>query len=223
MHANFRPARQAWLGAIALLHFAALMAWRPAAHHVDEVTAGAAGELVFLAPPPARRSAGQDRSPQPARHARQAPAERPAPPPVASDTVRPDAPPAASEASPQTITLPARSSQDADPFARPAAQEETLLAKARKSAAGIDRQLRKESLNKFATIVNEDTALGLAISGGPAPKLSEPESYTGANGIVHKRYMLRGKVVCEEVDHIGTGGHDPFRSGSKARLVQCPR
>lgn len=49
------------------------------------------------------------------------------------------------------------------------------------------------------------------------------ESFAGANGVVHKRYMLRGEMVCEEVDHIGTGGHDVFRKGSKARLVKCPK
>lgn len=205
MQADFRPARRAWLIVIALGHVAVLMAWRPIARHAADATTRADGVLMLLDLPPAPVL------PEPAQHARQNSAPRPAQPPVAS------------EESPQSITLPANISVPDDPFAKPTEPAETMRDKARKSAAGIDRQLRKESLNKFATIVNEDTALGLAISGGPATKLSEPESYMGANGVIHKRSMLRGKIVCEEVDHIGVGGRDPFRSGSTARYVRCPK
>ncbi|HEY0586989.1 MAG TPA: hypothetical protein VGD52_12710, partial [Pseudoduganella sp.] len=152
-----------------------------------------------------------------------APRLRPAGPSAAAAPARP----ASAEAMPQSITLPAAASesanQPADPFAKPAAPAESLLERTRKSAASVDRQLRKESLNKFATIVDDDKAAALSITGGPPPRAFEPESFTGANGVVHKRYLLRGKMVCEEVDHIGIGGHDPFRKGSKARLVKCPK
>ncbi len=213
MQADLRPARCAWLIVIALGHVAVLMAWRPTARQAIDAAPRVGGELVFVTMPPAKPR--DEMAPPPrtgvAHRSRQALAEHLAPPP------------AAGEASQPAISPPANADFPADPFAKPVVPSETLRDKVRKSVAGIDRQLRKESLNKFATIVNEDTALGLAISGGPAPKLSAPESYMGANGIVHKRYMLRGKVVCEEVDHIGVGGGDPFRSGSRARLVQCPR
>ncbi|WP_426340410.1 hypothetical protein ACN9MZ_00540 [Pseudoduganella sp. S-14] len=212
MQANavHRPLRRAWLVLIALGHLAVLTAWRPAARQAQQMAGQPEGELILLKLPPLQAAAPQ------------APA-RPAPPPVASEAARPDAPPAATEAMPQSITLPSPASEPADPFARPLAPAENLLEKVRKSAASVDRQLRKESLNKFATMVDEDKAAGLSITGGLPPRPFEPESFAGTNGMVHKRYMLRGKMVCEEVDHIGIGGHDPFRNGSKARLVRCPK
>ena len=238
--AEFRPARRAWLVAIALGHLAVLMAWRPAARHGGPADSRPDGALVLLTlssairprplelppPPPriaraapVRADAGQEAG----REAQAAPA-RPAPPPVASHAALPDAPPAATDDNaPRSITLPAAAAGAADPFAQPVAPGETLREKLRRSAAGIDRQLRKESLNKFATIVNDESAAGLSISGGPARAPAGPENFTSANGIVHKRYMLRGEMVCEEVDHIGVGGHDPFRNGSKVRLVKCPK
>jgi hypothetical protein len=227
MQANavHRPLRRAWLVLIALGHLAVLTAWRPAARQAQQMAGQPEGELILLKlPQPIRRRPAElpPRLPtlQPA--APQTPA-RPAPSPVASEAARPDAPPAAIEAMPQSITLPSPASEPADPFARPLAPAENLLEKVRKSAASVDRQLRKESLNKFATMVDEDKAAGLSITGGLPPRPFEPESFAGTNGMVHKRYMLRGKMVCEEVDHIGIGGHDPFRNGSKARLVRCPK
>lgn len=232
--ADFRPARRAWLLAIALGHLAVLMAWRPAARHAGDAAARPEGELVFLTlpqairprpaavPPPPPRLAPAAAAPVAASSAQPATA-RPAPPPVASDAAVPDAPPASAEAAPQSTTLPATVSDPADPFAKPAVPAATLYEQVRKSAAGVDRQLRKESLNKFSSIVDEEKAAGLSLTGGHARPATAPENFTGANGIVHKRYMLRGQMVCEEVDHIGVGGHDPFRNGSKVRLVKCPK
>ncbi|WP_426166533.1 hypothetical protein [Pseudoduganella sp. R-34] len=230
MQANavHRPARRAWLVLIAFGHLAVLMAWRPVARQAQELAGQPEGELILLKLPQAIRHRSAELPPRPprvqptAQHTAAVQA-RPAPPPVASEAVSPDALPASAEAMPQSITLPAPASLPADPFAKPAVRDESLLEKTRKSAASIDRQLRKESLNKYATVVDEDKAATLSITGAPPPKPFAPESFAGANGIVHKRYMLRGKMVCEEVDHIGTGGHDVFRKGSKARLVKCPK
>lgn len=229
-NADFHPGRCAWLVAIALGHLAVLMAWRPVARHERETATQQHGEFVLLTLPQAMRPSPAELPPPPPRlrpTIPTAPASRarPAPLPVASEAARLDAPPASAEALPQSITLPAPklASEPADPFVKPAAPAETLLEKTRKSAASVDRQLRKESLNRFATIVDEDKAAALSVTGAPPPRAFEPESFTGANGTVHKRFMLRGKMVCEEVDHIGVGGHDPFRKGSKARLVRCPK
>ncbi len=222
------PARRAWLVLIAFGHLAVLMAWRPAARQAQDLAGQPEGELVLLKLPQALRPRPAGLPPRPPRllpaapHAAAAQA-RPAPPPLASQAALPDAPPASAEAMPQSITLPAPASLPADPFAKPAARDESLLEKTRKSAASIDRQLRKESLNKYASVVDEDKAAAFSITGAAPAKPFAPESFAGANGIVHKRYMLRGEMVCEEVDHIGTGGHDVFRKGSKARLVKCPK
>lgn len=216
-NAAHHPARRAWLALIALGHVAVLMAWRPVARQAQEMAGQPEGDLILLKLPQAIRPHPAELPPRP-------PRLRPSTPQAtASETARPDAPPASAEALPQSITLPAPAIATADPLAKPVVPAETLLEKSRKSAASADRQLRKESLNKFATIVDEDKAAALSITGAPPPKPFEPESFAGSNGIVHKRYMLRGQMVCEEVDHIGTGGHDVFRKGSKARLVKCPK
>ena len=236
MQADSPPARRAWLVAIALGHLALFMAWRPGARHADTMAGRPAGELVLLTlpaalrprpaalpPPPPRLEAVPPAAPAPATRTEPASAQ-PAPPPVASPAAPPVAPPAAAEAAPQSTTLPATASgRPADPFAKPAAPAETLHDRLRKSVAGVDRQLRKESLNKFASIVDEERAAGLSVTGSHVRPAAADESFAGANGIVHKRYMLRGQMVCEAVDHIGVAGHDTFRNGSKARLVKCPK
>ena len=226
MDADYRPARRAWLAAITLGHLAMLAAWRPVPRLRAAPGARPEGELVLMTLAPARRPAEAPPRP-PAWQQQTARPPRPAaaqPAPLATELPRPDAPAAAAEASPHSITLLARAAADpADPFAKPAPLAETLLEKNRKLAAGVDRQLRKESLNKFATLVNEDSAAALSISGVTPPPMAGAETYAGANGIIHKRYMLRGQMVCEEVDHIGVAGHDVFRNGSKARLVKCPK
>jgi hypothetical protein len=220
MQADSRLARRAWLFAIALGHLGLIVAWRPAARLDDAMAGRPESALVLLTLPAPVRPRPATLPPPPPRLKAAAPAM----PPVAREAAAADAPPVAAEATPQSITLPAQASIPADPFATPAAAPaDTLRDKLRKSAASVDRQLRKESLNKFATIVDEEKTAKLSVTGSHAGPAPAAQSFTGANGIVHKRYMLRGEMVCEEVDHIGVGGHDPFRNGSKARLVKCPK
>jgi hypothetical protein len=222
MQADFRPARRAWLVVIALAHLVALMALRPIAQHALEAKARVEGELVFLTLPPARRSHAPDQSPQPAQRTPRAAAVRPAPPPVASDAAIPDAPPAASAASPQTITLPASSSLPADPFAKAAPQAETLLEKARKSAASVDRQLRKESLNKFATIVQDQSPLARQMGRAYNGEVVLEQQSTMADGRTMKRFRAGGQEWCEYVNLVGAAGQDPFRDGNKVQVKTCP-
>jgi len=219
MQADFNPARRAWLVVIALGHLALLMAWRPVAQHAIDAAPHMDGELVFLSMPAAKPR--DEAAPSP-RAARQPPHARPAPPPVASNAARPDAPPAAREESPQTITLPSNASVPADPFAKPAAPAETLRGRARMSAAGIDRQLRKESLNKFATIVQEQTPLAKQLARAYKGEVVLEQVSTMGDGRTMKRYRAGGQEWCEYVNLVGAAGQDPFRDGNKYQVKSCP-
>lgn len=222
MQADFHPARRAWLAAIALVHLAVLMAWRPMPHPAAEATVHPEGELVLLALPPENRAHPAEPAEPPKRVARAAPT-RPLPAPPSSATVHPDAPPSASETAPQSITLPAPQAGDpADPFAKPAAPAPTLLDKSRTLAAGVDRQLRKESLNKFATIILPDTKLGMAIARSQNKEWVLEQTSDVGDGVVMKRYRKGNVEVCEYTNLVGARGQDPFRDGNKTKLMTCP-
>lgn len=247
--ASMRLPRQAWLGGIACVHLAAFMAWRsaPAPRPPGQQHAAVLVFLQWPASTPASRRAARDPRPDtaptvarpervhPTRDAA-SPAERPGPTPVAipdaADGARgaaaQDAPAAETTAAPAHAALPPAVAPatppgvEADPFARPAAPASTA-ARALLAAGGIDRQLRKESLNKFATLVDEDKAERLSITGAAARPDPGPDSFTGNDRLVHKRYKLRGRMMCETVDHTGLGGRDIFRDGSRARIRECPQ
>ena len=209
--------RQAWLAAIALLHAAAFLCWRglPA---TPQASLQRESELVYLQAPAAAappRIAG-------APVARAVPERRRAPPPPA--TVSATAPAAAHSTPPvaEAVTVPATASAQPDPFAKPAPLAETLLEKNRRLAAGVDRQLRKESLNKFATIVQPDTSLGLAIAKSQNKDWVLEQTSDYGNGVVMKRYRKGNLEYCEYVNLVGAGSQDPFRDGNKTKVMTCP-
>lgn len=216
-NADFRPARRAWLVLIVLGHLAVLIAWRPPTRHASEPAARPDGELVFLTLPPAARPKPAElppRLPQPARRA---------PPPIANALARPDAPAAASDSAPHTITLPAPAAgEPADPFAQPAPLAETLLEKNRKLAVGVDRQLRKESLNKFATIILPDTKLGMAIAKSQTKDWVLEQTSNLGDGVTMKRYRKGNQEYCEYTNLVGARGQDPFRDNNKTKVMTCP-
>lgn len=221
-NADFRPARRAWLVAIALGHLAVLMAWRPIARQTSEPAVRPAGEMVFLTQPPVTRRQPAELPPRPP-SARQAAVARPAPPPVASAVASPDAPAASSETAAQTITLPAPAAgEPIDPLAKPGPLAETLLEKNRKLAAGVDRQLRKESLNKFATIILPDTKLGMAIARSQTKDWVLEQTSDLGDGVTMKRYRKGNQEYCEYTNLVGARGQDPGRDGNKTKVMTCP-
>lgn len=217
-HHDLHLRRRAWLAAIVLLHLALLWTWRAQPHRAPEAALQPASELILLRLPPARPAV----VPAPVAPPRAAvTAPRPAPPPAA--VVQPEAPAAASAPAPQSITLPAPASAPDDPFAKPAPAPETLREKTRHAAAGIDRQLRKESLNKFATIVENETRLGRAIGKAYVGDdwILEQTSTVG-DGVIMKRFRRGGQQVCEYTNLVGAHGQDPFRDGNKTKVMTCP-
>ena len=214
MSLPFEPRRRhAWLAAIALAHAALFLCWR-GMPEVRQASVQRETELVYLQAPrelPKR---------PPAVAAQAAAARRAAPPPPAASTA--NAPPASGTAAPvaEAVTVPATVNDD--PFAKPAPLAETLLEKNRKLAAGVDRQLRKESLNKFATIILPDTKLGTAIAKAQTREWVLEQTSDLGDGVTMKRYRKGNQEYCEYTNLVGARGQDPGRDGNKTKLMTCP-
>ncbi|MBB3117482.1 hypothetical protein [Pseudoduganella violacea] len=190
MHWNTDDARTArnwpWLGAIALLHLAALLAWRPAMRlrAPDTVVWAQPLTLRWLTPPahPPERPRPSP-APSPAR-----PAAAPRMPSAAPAEAAPAAHPP-----PQAITQPAPQEEPAvalpaDPFAQPAPPAATLAERARRAAAGIDKQLRKESLNEADRAPPQEPELARKIA----------EAYKERSfGIVWEKRFPNGEVLAK--------------------------
>lgn len=213
---RMRLQRHAWFAAIVCLHLAAFMAWRNGP--TPPLTrAQREGELLLLHLPGAGGRMAQA-APAAAATRRAAPLRRA----TASSAARaiPDTPLASlpADAATPPAPLPAPVLPD-DPFARPAAPALDTIGRARLAAGGIDRQLRKESLNRSASIVDRDKADRYSIHGPAYRPPPPPESFADGRGIIHKRYLVRGKMVCETVDHVSP---EAIAKGSQARYVKCP-
>jgi hypothetical protein len=146
--------------------------------------------------------------------------KRAAPPPPAATTAA--APPAAESAPPvaEAVTVPATEAQP-DPFALPE-KTSTLRERSRLAAAGVDRQLRKESLNKFATIILPDTKLGMAIARAQNKDWVLEQTSDVGDGVVMKRYRKGNQQYCEYTNLVGARGQDPGRDGGKTKVMTCP-
>lgn len=194
MYWNTDDARAArnwpWLGAIALLHLAALLAWRPAMQlHAPQAMIWARPlSMGLMRPPP-------DLAPTPADPPKTRPAESSARASRPEMAARPSTAAAPAETAPQAITLPAPPEESApsaalpaDPFAQPAAPAETLAERARRAAAGIDKQLRKESLNAADRAPPHEPEL--------ARKIGEAYKERGF-GIVWEKRFPNGEVLAK--------------------------
>lgn len=215
MQADFRPARRAWLAIIVLLHAVAFLCWRGTPHGLPD-TARREGELIYL------QAAGDVPKPRPAPATPAAAVRRSAPPPPAVSTA---SAPKASETVPpvaEAVTVPATAGEPSDPFAKPAPAMESLLEKNRKLAASVDRQLRKESLNKFATIVQQDTPLARQLARAYKGEVVLEQVSDMGDGRTMKRYRAGGQEWCEVVNLVGAAGQDPFRDGNKVQVKTCP-
>jgi len=95
-----------------------------------------------------------------------------------------------------------------------------------KSAAAIDKQLRKESWNpRDKKIANDTTALaaklGDAFVGNEGTTM---EQVTSADGRVMTKVHGPAGTYCGYKETNGlTGGRDPFRDGIKTKVSTCPR
>lgn len=215
--------RGALLLAIVLLHLATLLSLQPRLVAPPEA-ASRRSELVFVLPPALPRSSSSLATPsrpfpQPRADAVERPSPRAAgssPPPIPADSTT-ALPPALS---PQPIAPPAGQAAS-DPFAAPAPVTDTLLAKSRSAAAGIDRDLRKERKETLALREPE-----LARKFGAA--------YIDRSHRITETVLPNGDVIMKVQSPLGTycwmkwgnsfqGGRDPFRDTGKQFAVQCPK
>lgn len=113
-----------------------------------------------------------------------------------------------------------------DPFAPPATQEDDLKQRALKSAAAIDKQMRKEAWNPHDKFVaNDRTALASKIGSAYVGRDSGVtyEEVTLSDG----RHMTKihgpaGTYCAYMESNAMTGGRDPFRDGVKTKVGTCP-
>jgi hypothetical protein len=145
--------------------------------------------------------------------------------PIAAPTPQTEAAPVQAQ-TPQAITL---TTPPPDPFAQPAAKPaDDLLQRSIKSAAAVDRQLRKEAWNpRDKRIANDTTLLAAKIGGAYAGNDSgtTTEEITTSDGrLMTKVHTPGGGSYCAYKESNGTtGGRDPFRDGIKTKAMTCPR
>ncbi|MCU6500118.1 hypothetical protein LPN04_20185 [Rugamonas sp. A1-17] len=217
--------RRGWLALIAGAHVLAFIGWRtperPLAASVgrhEAITYILAPAKPSAQPKPMRVAAAPRVTPLRAAppQAMPQPITQPMPPPIS----QPEQP-----AAPQAIT---QTTPPPDPFAQPPAKPaEDLRQRSIKSAAAVDRQLRKEAWNpRDKKIANDATPLAMAIArayvgndrGTTTEELSTPDG----------RAMTRvrtpgGSTYCATMQSNHSAANDPFRNGVKTNIGTCPK
>ena len=127
---------------------------------------------------------------------------------------------------PQAITQTL--SPPPDPFAEPPAKSaDDLRQRSLKSAALVDKQLRKEAWNpRDKRIANDTTVLAARIGGayvGNDSGTTMEEVTTPDGRLVTKVRTPGGGTYCAYKENNAlTGGRDPFRDGVKTKVTSCP-
>lgn len=180
-----------------------------------------------------------------------APFKRPEPvvavvPPAALQPARtrlaPSPAPAAAVAAtaPQAITMPATSAATpasepaavaelppglpSDPFALPVKPHDDLKQRAIKGAAAADKLVLKESFTqRDRKLVNDDTALGLAIAKAYRGGGTRQMEMVAADGSRITKFILPGgaEVCYRAASNNFSGGRDPFRDTGKIVARSC--
>lgn len=126
---------------------------------------------------------------------------------------------------PQAIT---QAAPPPDPFAEPPAKPaDDLRQRSLKSAALVDKQLRKEAWNpRDKKIANDTTLLAAKIASAYVgnDRGTTLEEVTTSDGRLMTRVRTPGgSTYCayKETNAI-TGGRDPFRDGVKTKVSSCP-
>ena len=148
------------------------------------------------------------------------------PPTARSETPAPIDTAAVAPTQPQAITQTL--SPPPDPFAEPPAKSaDDLRQRALKSAALVDKQLRKEAWNpRDKRIANDTTVLAARIGGayvGNDSGTTMEEVATPDGRLVTKVRAPGGGTYCAYKENNAlTGGRDPFRDGVKTKVTSCP-
>jgi hypothetical protein len=140
-------------------------------------------------------------------------------------TAVPDAASPTMQAPPQAIT---QAPQPPDPFAEPTATPpDDLRRRSLKSAAAIDKQLRKEAWNpRDKMIANDTTVLAAKIAGAYVGNdgVMSTKQITMPDGRLMTKVRTPGGSFCAyKESNALTGGRDPFRDGIRTLVTNCPR
>ena len=139
--------------------------------------------------------------------------------PQSTQSPQPQPQPQAPQAITQTAPPP-------DPFALPAKPADDPLQRSLKSAAAVDRQLRKEAWNPHdKKIANNSSALAAKLGGAfVGDEGTTMENFTTPDGRLMTRVKAGGSTYCAVAESNSlTGGRDPFRDGIKTKVATCPR
>jgi hypothetical protein len=127
---------------------------------------------------------------------------------------------------PQAITQTL--SSPPDPFAEPPAKPaDDLRQRSLKSAALVDKQLRKEAWNPRDKRIANDTTLAAARIGGAyvgndSGTTMEEVSTPDGRLMTKVRTPGGGTYCAYKENNAFTGGRDPFRDGIKTKVTSCP-
>ncbi|WP_254441959.1 hypothetical protein [Duganella vulcania] len=213
--------RRGWLALIAGAHVLAFIGWR-APERLALLPVPPQPGITYIVPPfvvpPQRRPAPPPRQLKSV-HQPAAPRMTPLPAtPQAQPIQQPAQPPA-----PQAIT---QTTPPPDPFAQPSAKPaEDLLQRSLKSAAAVDRQLRKEAWNPHdKKIANNTTVLAAKLGGAfVGDEGTTFENFTTPDGRLMTRVRSGDGSYCAVMESNSlTGGRDPFRDGVKTKVGTCP-
>jgi hypothetical protein len=213
--------RRGWLALIGGAHVLAFFAWKAPERSLAASVAPHQAITYILAPVKPRPALAATAPARPrAAAAVEREARRTVPQPIIPGAPQPITPPA-----PQAIT---QSPPPPDPFAEPAPRPaDDLMQRSLKSAAAVDRQLRKEAWNpRDKKIANERTVLAAKIDSAyvGSDNGMTTEQLTTTDGRLMTRVRTRGGVFCAYKDSNAlTGGRDPFRDGVRTSITTCPR
>ena len=212
--------RKGLLLALAGLHLAAFVLWRPAMREVARPQQRITWLQLLAAPNTPAKPAPSVTS-APARHTAQTPVAMRLPPSDAQAA----SPSTAISASPSPVEAPATAASQPDYFAITPAPKDSALDAAKRAAGAVDRQLRKEAWNpRDKVIANSQSSVAARISA----------AYIGNEGVTYEeltlpdgRHMTKvhagGATYCAYMESNGlVGGRDVFKDGVKTKISTCP-
>ncbi|WP_432383003.1 hypothetical protein [Duganella sp. P38] len=223
--------RRGWLVVIASAHVLGFLFWKaPALPVMDAVRPHAAITYILTpfkpAPPIAAPPPALTRPSAPPSRMRPAPVPAPASASVAPtpQAITMPAVPAAAPSSEPAATAETAPTLPSDPFAAAKPQDD-LRQRAIKSAAAADKAALKESFTqRDRKLVNDDTALGMAIAKAYRGGGTRQVEIVAADGSRITKFILPGgaEVCYRSASNNFSGGRDPFRDSGKIVASSCP-
>ena len=218
IRARMRYEKQVGLLAVVLMHAALLMAWRRPALH-EPIQAQRESQLFLLAPSNMGRQAAPNRQPAVTAKSR-ATAKATVSPPESALIAVPITPPsveAATQVAPPVDTVKSE-------LVQPEAQAPTILDKSRKLVAGVDKQLRKESLNEKDRAPPHEPKLATDIAAAYRERTFLTTDIKMPNGDVITKVRRGFGTYCIRTNgNRNVGTRDPFKDSGQQSIVNCPK